>query len=286
MPEGDSLHRAARRLQALVGRRVEVETPHPRAAALGLAERLDGRRLESVEAIGKNLVLTFEGGPVLRSHLRMSGRWQVRPRDSRPPPGLPWLVLRGATHEAVLWNGPVLELTGRALRRLGPDILGDPPDLERMVEYLRSEHPGREIGDALLDQRLVAGIGNLWRSEALWQARISPWRRLADLSDVELEDVLAEAARLMRASLDGNVAERAVPTVAGRLEERGRSLRTALGTEPRTAAGSSSGRAVYRRAGRPCPRCGVPIRSRGQGDDNRTAYWCPDCQRGEVPPGA
>jgi endonuclease VIII len=252
MPEGDSLHRTARRLQVLVGQRVAVETPHPRAAAERLAERLDGRRLESVEAVGKNLLLGFEGGLVLRSHLRMRGRWQVRARDSRPRTGTPWLVLRAATHEAVLWNGPVLELTRRAVRRLGPDILAEPPELARMVDNLRREHPGRELGDALLDQRLVAGIGNVWKAEALWSAGVSPWRALGQATDEELDRVLAEAARLMRASLD-----------SGRQE-----------------------RVVYRRAGRPCRRCGEPIRSRGQGDDNRTAYWCPRCQKGEEPPEA
>jgi endonuclease VIII len=251
MPEGDSLHRAARRLQVLVGEQVAVETPHPRAAAERLAERLDGRRLESVEAVGKNLLFSFEGGLVLRSHLRMRGRWQVRARDSgAKAAGSPWLVLRGLKHEAVLWNGPVLELTGRAVRRLGPDILAEPPDLARMVENLRREHPSRELGDALLDQRLVAGIGNLWKAESLWRARISPWRRLGDLTDEELRLTLAEAARLMRGSLES-------------------------GREERT---------IYRRAGRPCPRCGTPIRSRGQGEANRTAYWCPGCQRGEGQP--
>src|SRR5918999_3466585 len=94
MPEGDSLHRAARRLQPLVGQRVEAESPHPRAAVTGVADRVDGLRLESVEAVGKNLLLRFEGGVVLRSHLRMRGRWFVRPRDS-PTLGRPWLVLRG-----------------------------------------------------------------------------------------------------------------------------------------------------------------------------------------------
>lgn len=252
MPEGDSLHRAARRLQVLVGARLAVETPNPRAAALGLAERLDGRRLESVEAVGKNLLLSFEGGLVLRSHLRMRGRWQVRARGSRGWTGSPWLVLRGPEHEAVLWNGPVLELTGRAVRRLGPDILAEPPDFERMIENLRREHPSRELGDALLDQRLVAGIGNLWKAEALWRARMSPWARLGEVGEDEFRRVLEEAARLMRGSLDG-----------GREE-----------------------RAIYRRAGRPCPRCGGPIRSRGQGDGNRTAYWCPRCQKGEEPPEA
>src|SRR6188508_3043216 len=163
MPEGDSLHRAARRLQALVGERVAVEAPHPRAAAERVAERLDGRRLEAVEAVGKNLLLSFEGGLVLRSHLRMSGRWQV--------------VERGAEK--------------RGTRRLGPDILAEPADLAGMVANLRRDHQGRELGDALLDQRLVAGIGNVWKAESLWRAELSPWLRLGEVSDEALERVLA-----------------------------------------------------------------------------------------------
>src|SRR5512135_772915 len=111
MPEGDSLHRAARRLQVLVGQRVEVETPHPRAAVKGLAERLDRRTLERVDAVGKNLLLRFEGGLVLRSHLRMKGRWHLERRGAVRV-GKPWLVLRGAEHEGVLWNGAELELVG------------------------------------------------------------------------------------------------------------------------------------------------------------------------------
>lgn len=244
MPEGDSLHRAAARLQALVGQRLEVETPHPRAAALRLAERLDGRRLERVEAVGKNVLLHFDGGLVLRSHLRMSGRWQLRPRGERRT-GRPWLVLRGESQEGVLWNGPVLELGGRAVVRLGPDVLAEPPDLDAMVANLRRD-PGRALGDALLDQRLVAGIGNLWKAELLWRARLSPWLPVRDAADDELRALLLDAAGLMRASV----------------------------------AGARPPRDVYRRAGRPCPRCGERIRSRGQGDDNRTAYWCPGCQRG------
>src|SRR5690242_774420 len=170
MPEGDSLHRAARRLQVLVGERVEVEAPHPRAAVKGLVEQLDGRRLESVEAVGKNLLLRFEGGLVLRSHLRMNGRWRVEPRGAHRT-GRPWLVLRGDEHEAVLWNGPVLELARDArVRHLGPDILASPPDFDAMLELLRAEPKSRAVGDALLDQRLVAGIGNMWKAEALWDA--------------------------------------------------------------------------------------------------------------------
>src|SRR5436190_5665457 len=181
MPEGDSLYRAAQHLQALVGERVSVETPHPRAAAAVSAERLDGRRLEAVQAVGKNLLLTFEGGLVLRSHLRMSGRWQVLERGAEKH-GKPWLVLTGAEREAVLWNGPVLELTRRGAHRLGPDILAEPPDPVGMVANLRRAQQQRELGDALLDQRLVAGIGNVWKAEALWHARLSPWLRLAEVT--------------------------------------------------------------------------------------------------------
>ncbi len=170
MPEGDTIHRAARRLQPLVGETLEVETPHPRAAATGVADQLDGRRLEGVEAVGKNLVLRFEGGLVLRSHLRMTGRWTVRDRGATSR-GRPWLVLRGSAREAVLWGGPVLELNARAVRRLGPDILADPPDLDAMVAGFRRADQGRAIGEALLDQRLVAGVGNVWKAESLWHAR-------------------------------------------------------------------------------------------------------------------
>src|SRR5581483_6991212 len=243
MPEGDALRRAARRLQPLVGERLEVETPHPRAAANRLAERLDGRRLLSVDAVGKNLLLRFEGGRVLHSHLRMNGRWTLVARGT-PLRGRPWLVLRGSRLEARQWNGPVLELHARSVARLGPDVLADPPDLDRAVANLRREDGAREVGDALLDQRLVAGIGNKWRSEALWQARMSPWRRLAETFADELHAALDAASTLMRRSLEG-------------VRHRN---------------------AVYRRVGRPCPRCGERIRSRGQGDANRIAYWCPGCQ--------
>ena len=250
MPEGDSLHRAARRLEVLVGERLEVETPHPRAAVKGLAERLDGRRLDRVEAVGKNLLLHFEGGLVLRSHLRMKGRWRVERRGAARA-GRPWLVLRGAECEAVLWNGAVLELVGaRGAPRLGPDILGEPPDYETMLARLRADS-SREIGDSLLDQRLVSGIGNLWKAEALWQARVSPWRRLEEVDDADVRAVLEAAHTLMAASLGG----------------------------PRPA------RRVYRRAGRLCPRCGTLVRSASQGDNARTAYWCPGCQvGGNAPP--
>ena len=244
MPEGDSLRRAADRVRVLEGQVVSVETPHPRAALLGLAGRLDGRRLERVEAVGKNLLLTFEGGLVLRSHLRMKGRWHVR-RAEEKLAGRPWLVLRGDEWKAVQWNGPVLELGSDSpvpVRRLGPDIMDAPPDVDAMVERLRSADQRRELGEAILDQRLVAGIGNMWKAEALWLARLSPWAALHSLSNDELWRLLETAAGAMQA--------------------------------PR------AGRAAYRRTGRPCRRCGGAIRSRPQGETARMAYWCPGCQAG------
>jgi len=249
MPEGDTLHRAARRLQVLVGERVEVEAPHPRAQASIDAAQLDGRRFESVEAFGKNLVLRFEGGIVLRSHLRMSGRWTVRPRG-QVAAGRPWLVLRGAAAEAVLWNGPVLELHARSLASLGPDILAVPPDFDAMLTRIGRAENNRYFGDVLQDQRLIAGIGNMWMAETLWHTKLSPWQRIGDVARDERLRALETAAALMRASVDA-------------------------AREPR--------KNVHGRAGRPCPRCGTPVRSWGQGDANRIAYWCPACQSGAAP---
>jgi len=162
---------------------------------------------------------------------------------------MPWLVLRGESAEAILWHGPVLELDDTRVRRLGPDILADPPDIDAMVERMRTADQRLAIGEAVLDQRLVAGIGNMWRAEALWRARVSPWSPLGEVTDDDLRAVLREASQLMRRSLDSGLRQRA----------------------------------VYRQAGRQCPRCGTTIVSRGQGDANRIAYWCPACQGGETP---
>lgn len=225
----------------LEGEIVAAESPHPRAAALGIAERIDGRRLEHVEARGKNLLLSFEGGIVVRSHLRMRGRWQVQ-RAGRPVFGTPWLVLRAGDWQAVQRNGPVLELGTKRLVHLGPDIMADPPALDAMLERFRRADQSRELGEALLDQSLVAGIGNKWKAEALFEVSTSPWLRLNELSDAELTEALGAASRLMRAGRRGNF--------------------------------------VYRRAARPCRRCGTAIVSHPQGEHARMAYWCPSCQAG------
>jgi endonuclease-8 len=256
MPEGDTILSAARRVgEALVGQPiVEIETPQPRHALDRWPERLGGRAVRAVDARGKHLFIRFEGDLTLHSHLRMTGQWGVYRRGERwrRSPRRAWLVMRTEQHEVVEFDGPVLELMtdsrtrfDRRLATLGPDVLAADFDERRFLELLRAEDPSRGIGDALLDQRNVAGIGNMWKAEGCFLAGISPWRRLDELSDSEALAVVGELRPLMRGSAEG----RRVPR-----------------------------RWVYDRAGLPCRRCDTPIRARGQGDDNRTAYWCPSCQ--------
>lgn len=258
MPEGDTIHVAARRVgAALVGKEiVSIETPHPRHARDGWPERLAGRAVHAVDAYGKHLFLRFDGDLTLHSHLRMGGRWAVQSRGARWPrsPRRAWLVIRTPEHEVVQFDGPVLELMtdsrtrfDQRLAALGPDVLGGDFDETDFLRRLREDDPTRGVGDALTDQRNVAGIGNIWKSEACFHAGLDPWRRLRDISDAEALAVAGEARRRMTASVE--------------------------------EGGAHTERAVFDRAGRPCPRCGARVRSRGQGDDNRTTYWCPGCQR-------
>ena len=253
MAEGDTIRRAARRIEtAIGGEEVEAGAPNPRGRAAGI-ERLDGSTLELAEAHGKHLLLRF-GHLVLHSHLGMSGSWHIYRRGEpwRKPAGAAWAVLRSEAAEAVQFGGPTLrvlraEALGRdpVLARLGPDVLAEDFDAAAVARSLRTA-PAHTVGDALLDQTLVAGIGNIFKSEACFAARLDPWRPVADLPDEELGRVLQAAHDLLHEAV-----------------ERGRPAR-----------------AVYRRAGQPCLVCGTPIASRGQGDANRTTYWCPHCQAG------
>ena len=255
VPEGDTILSAARRVgAALIGKPiVAIETPQPRHAMDRWPERLDGRAVRGVDARGKHLFIRFEGELTLHSHLRMTGHWGVYRRGERwrRSARRAWLVIRTEQHEVVEFDGPVLELMtdartrfDRRLAALGPDLLADDFDERRFLALLRADDQSRGVGEALLDQRNLAGVGNMWKAEGCFLAGIDPWRRLRDLSDSEAVAVLRELRPLMQASADGR---------------RGR-------------------RWVYDRAGLPCRRCQTPIRARGQGDDNRTSYWCSECQ--------
>ncbi len=252
MAEGDTIVRAARRIEAaLPAGPLSVSAPSPRGRAAGV-ERLDGLGFEGVETKGKNLLLRF-GGVALHSHMGMSGSWHVYGLAERwrKPRHSAWAVLRGPEREAVQFGGPtlrVLSITAarRELARLGPDILAPDFDLGETVRSVRAGAGERRLGEALLDQGLVAGIGNIFKSEACFAARVDPWAPVAEISDEELAGVLSAARSLMLDSV----------------------------AEGRPA------RAVYRLAGRPCPICRNPIAGRGQGDANRTTYWCPHCQTG------
>jgi endonuclease-8 len=248
VPEGDSLHRIAVRLQPLVGERVEASSPSPQGLVTGVARAIDGRVLGSAEAVGKHLLLRFEGDVTVRSHLGMNGRWTVRRRGAAALRGRPWLVLRTTGWEAAQWNGPILRLGDGPARRLGPDLLADATTVDEVVRRVRATDSGRLLGEVLLDQRVVSGIGNMWLAELLWHAGVSPWLRVGAVTDDELAHAIGWARDAMRASVAGSRAGRT--------------------------------RSVYRRAGRSCRRCGAPIRSRGLGEMNRTAYWCERCQRG------
>jgi endonuclease VIII len=257
MPEGDTIAYAAARMRPVLEGAVpeEIVTPQARHQYDRWPERLDGRAITDVRTHGKHLFIAFEGDLLIHSHLRMTGSWGVYEAGARwrRAPRRAWLVLHSRGHQVVEFDGPLLELitAGRArsdrrLAGLGPDVLAPAFDRERFLARLRSDDQTRGIGDALLDQRNVAGIGNIWKSEGCWAAAVSPWRRLADLSDAEALAIIDGLRPGMQASAR-----------AGRPQ-----------SEP----------AVSRRQGRPCPRCGAPIRARSQGDDNRTTFWCRQCQ--------
>jgi endonuclease-8 len=258
MPEGDTIHYAANRIRPVLEGHVPdaIETPHPRFGRDRWPERLEGRAVRSVDAHGKHLFVRFEGGLTIHSHLRMTGSWRVFADGRRwtRSPRSAWLVLHRAGVEVVQFGGPVLELLteGRTrfdqrIAQLGPDIIAEGFDADRVLRRLRQEDPTRPIGDALLDQRVLAGIGNLWKVESCFAAGIDPWRRTADVGDDEVRSILDWARpNMQQSALDGK---------------------------------QTRFRTIYGRAGAVCPRCkGSRIRSRGQWDDNRTTYWCPGCQ--------
>jgi len=254
MAEGDSIRRIALRMRPpLEGAEVSVRAPGRRRPDGLAAAELDGRRLDRVESRGKHLLLHFDGGLALHSHLGMKGSWQLYANGERwrRPTHQAWIVVEGNGVEAVNFGGSKLRIVREAqlmhdprLARLGPDLLADDFDADVATARIRSTSPDLKLGDALLGQRLVAGIGNIFRSEGCFAAGIDPRTPVGELGDEELVGVL-EATRVLM--LD------AVET----------------GRQPNQ---------VYRRAGMPCQRCGTRILSQAQGETARTTYWCPSCQ--------
>jgi endonuclease VIII len=254
MPEGDTIAWAANRIRPVLVEHVpdEIRTPQPRHARDRWPERLAGRAVTGVDTHGKHLFIRFAGGLNLHSHLGMTGRWLVVGEPPRWRSA--WIVLRVGGSWVVELGGPTLELLTDGRRRfdqrlasLGPDILAEPFDGERFLRMVRSDDPGRSVGDALLDQRNLAGVGNIWKAEGCWEVELDPWRELHTVSDADLLALVdALRPRMLRSAQRGP-----------------REIK------PR----------VYGHAGRPCPRCGARVQARGQGDANRTTYWCAGCQR-------
>lgn len=229
----------------------EILTPHRRHHMDRWPERLGGRRVRAVDTYGKHLFIRFDG-LALHSHLGMTGAWSVAGERRRWPGA--WLLLRVGEQWVAQLRGPSLELMtdGRTrfdqrLAALGPDVLATTFDAERFLQRLREDDPTRAVGEALLDQRNIAGIGNIWKSEGCWEAGVDPGRPLSGLTSAEAMHVVeAVRPRMLRSGTSG-------PRMI----------------EPH----------VYGRAGRPCPRCGTRLLARRRGDDNRATYWCPGCQK-------
>jgi endonuclease-8 len=262
VPEGDTIHRAARTLHsALAGQTVtKFETVFPQLARV----EMTGRSIERVEAVGKNLLMHFSGDLHLRTHMRMNGTWHIY------RPGERWrkrhsemrIVVETASWVAVGFNVPVAELhDSRSLERqedllrIGPDFLGETFDFDEAKRRIRERGDG-EIADVLLNQRVVAGIGNEFKSEILFMARVNPFAKVSEVTDEQLETILQTARKVMLA----NVQKRSAARI------------TNFSLDPRQK------QFVYSRGGQPCRKCGNPVQYAKQGKDARGTYWCAHCQ--------
>ena len=241
---------------------MRFESAFPQITRVADENRVTGRIVESVTARGKHLLIAFSGGLVLRTHMRMNGSWHVyRPgeRWRRPRRDMRILVAT-REYEAVGFTIPVAEfLDAKAearqddLRKMGPDLLGESFDEDDALGRMR-EHDDEDIADVLLNQRVVAGIGNIYKCEILFLARINPFTRASDVTDAQLAEVFAIGRRVMTVSVKlGRRTTRSSLDPAGRLW-------------------------VYGRAGQPCFRCRTMILAKKTGPDARITYWCPSCQ--------
>ena len=254
MPEGDSIYRAAAALhRALAGKTVtSFETVLPKLARIDEDAPLKGRTIERVISAGKNLIIEFSGDLHLHTHMKMNGSWHIyRPGERWQRPNRDMrIVITTNDFLAVAFTVPVAEFhTSRSLardenlRRIGPDLLGTTFDRDEALRRIR-EHQDEEIANVLLNQRVIAGIGNIWKSETLFDAGIDPFTPVSNLDDAQLDRIITSALKLLRRSVDGRAEF-----------------------------------AVYSRGGDPCRKCRTPIRYRKQGEDARGTYWCPVCQR-------
>jgi endonuclease-8 len=273
MPEGDTIFRAARTLdRALAGKIVVAfESVMPALTRVHDDTPITGRTVDRVAAAGKHLLMYLSGGLVLRTHMRMNGSWHIYRRGER------WLrprrdmrvTITVEDFEAVGFNVPVAEFIAARdmarhddLRRLGPDLLSDAFDRDEAVRRLR-ERGDAAIGDAVIDQRAIAGLGNVYKSEVLFLCRVDPFTPVRAIDDERLAAIVDTSTRLLRSNVSDGVA--AMTTYTG-------FRRTTRRDDPKERLW------VYGRARLPCRRCGTTIRVRKQGVDARLTYWCPACQ--------
>jgi endonuclease VIII len=259
MPEGDTVWLAARRMNGALAGRALTRTDF-RVPQLATAD-LTGQTVSEVVSRGKHLLTRIGTDVTLHTHFRMDGSWHLYRHGDRwkgGPAHEVRLLLENSEWQAVGYRLPVVELLrrgeeGTAVGHLGPDLLGPDWDLDEAVRRLVAD-PERTIGEALLDQRNLAGIGNLYKAEVLFLAGLSPWRRVGDVPDVAA--VVRSAQRLLLANRDHPW------QVTTGVHRRGHE------------------HWVYGRAGKPCRRCGttIAVATQGQAPDNRVTSWCPACQ--------
>jgi endonuclease-8 len=273
LPEGDSIHRQASEIGArLIGH--AVTALYARGAAY---PALIGQTVTSVVAQGKHLLIDVGPRARLHVHLGMSGRVQILPRAELTATRAARASLALAAGDAaVIWSAaPTVEVLRTAfahahpvLRRLGPDLLGADFDVAAAVARARQRPPTMTLGELLLDQRVAAGIGNIYKSEALFLEKHSPWTPIARLDDAQLAAIYTRARALMQASLGPTPRTTAADRWRGGWGPRGRGRYN-----------------VYRRRHAPCPACGAPIAMAYQGTPARSSYYCPRCQpRTSAPP--
>jgi endonuclease VIII len=264
MPEGDTIWRTARALHAALAGRpvVAFSSSLPTVAVAARRLAVVGRTVESVEARGKHLLVRFEGGPVLHTHQGMRGSWRLYRPATAPRGRLPRCraAIETPTVVAACSLSPVVELLSAAralghpaLVRLGPDLLAAAFDPAAARRRLR-ERADLPAGVALMDQTALAGIGNVYKSEVLFLCGVSPHARVRDLDDRTLDRLVATAGELMRRNLGTGLRRTTSPLAPGRLF-------------------------VYGRAGQPCRRCGTPVERTVQGEQARSTWSCPRCQR-------